>query len=66
MPAHSKYLSTFIGDNTEYILLAHISEENNTEELAYETLVNRFKEDKKKFDNIIIAKQNEETEMITL
>ena len=62
----SKYLSNFIGDNTEYILLAHISEENNTEELAYETLVNRFKEDKKKFDNIIIAKQNEETEMITL
>ncbi len=33
----------FIGDNTHYILLAHLSQDNNTEELAYETLENRLK-----------------------
>lgn len=62
----SKYLSNFIGDNTKYILLAHLSEENNTEILAYETLVNRLNEDKKKVDNIIIAKQDKETDLIVI
>lgn len=62
----SKYLSSFIGDNTKYILLAHLSEENNTEEIAYETLVSRLKDDNRHVDNIIIAKQNKETELITL
>ncbi len=62
----SKYLSTFIGDNTKYILLAHLSEENNTETLAYETLTNRLIEDKKKVDNIIIAKQDKETDLIVI
>lgn len=62
----SKYLSTFIGDDTKYILLAHLSEENNTETLAYETLTNRLIEDKKKVDNIIIAKQDKETDLIVI
>lgn len=62
----SKYLSAFIGDNTKYILLAHLSEENNTETLAYETLTNRLIEDKKKVDNIIIAKQDKETDLIVI
>ena len=62
----SKYLSCFIGDNTKYILLAHLSEENNTEILAYETLTNRLIEDKKIVDNIIIAKQDKETELIVI
>ena len=62
----SKYLSSFIGDNTKYILLAHLSEENNTESLAYDTLISRLKEDKKKVDNIIIAKQDKETELIVI
>ena len=62
----SKYLSSFIGDNTHYILLAHLSQDNNTEELAYETLENRLKEDNKHVDNIIITKQNEETELINV
>ena len=62
----SKYLSSFIGDNTHYILLAHLSQDNNTEELAYETLANRLKEDNKHVDNIIITKQNEETELINV
>lgn len=62
----SKYLSSFIGDKTKYILLAHLSEENNTEELAYETLVRRLNDDNKSVDKIIITKQNKETELITL
>lgn len=62
----SKYLSSFIGDNTSYVLLAHLSEENNTEELAYETLVERLNSDNKHIDNIIIARQDEETELISL
>ena len=62
----SKYLSTFIGDNTKYIMLAHLSEENNTEELAYETLINRLSSDNKQVPDIIILKQDKETELITI
>ena len=62
----AKYLSTFIGDKTKYILLAHLSEENNTKELAYETLKDRLKQENIKINNILIANQNEETEFITI
>lgn len=62
----SKYISSFIGDKTKYVLLAHLSEENNTETLAYETLVNRLNKDNKHVDNIIILKQNKETELICI
>ena len=62
----SKYISSFIGDNTKYVLLAHLSDENNTEALAYETLVNRLNNDNKDIPNIIIAKQDEETELICI
>ena len=41
----AKYLSSFIGNNTKCIILAHLSEDNNTEELAYETLVSRLKKE---------------------
>lgn len=62
----SKYLSSFIGDNTKYILLAHLSHDNNTEEIAYKTLISRLNKDNKHVDNIIITKQNEETELINI
>lgn len=62
----SRYLNSFIGDNTKYILLAHLSDDNNTETLAYETLFNKLKAERKHVDNIIIAKQEKETELITL
>ena len=62
----SKYLSSFIGDKTKYVLLAHLSDENNTEELAYETLINRLSNESKKFPSIIIAKQEKETEFISI
>ena len=62
----AKYLSSFIGKDTKRIILAHLSEENNTEELALDTLKNRLNKEKIVFDNIIIAKQNEKTELMTI
>ena len=62
----AKYLSSFIGNNTKCIILAHLSEDNNTEELAYNTLIERLNDSDTHVDNIIIAKQNEETELVKL
>ena len=60
----SRYLSSFIGDKTDTIILAHLSEENNTSTLAYDTLINRFNSNNQNVKNIIIAKQDEETEEV--
>ena len=60
--ASSLYLSKFIGDKTNYVVLAHLSHENNTEELALNTLKSVLKEYNIEFNNISIAKQNEKTE----
>lgn len=62
----AKYLSKFIGNKTKYILLAHLSEENNTKELAYNTLINRLEKENIQFKNIIITNQNKETDFITI
>ena len=62
----AKYLSKFIGKNTNKIILAHLSEENNTEELALKTLEDRLDKEQIEFKNIIIAKQNEKTELINV
>jgi len=58
----AKYLCKYIGPNTQYIFLAHLSEENNTETLALNTLKNKLQEENIDFNNIIIAKQNEVSE----
>lgn len=62
----AKYLSKFIGKDTKKIILAHLSEENNTEELALKTLKDRLIKENITFDNIITAKQNEKTELINI
>jgi len=62
----AKYLCKFIGDKTKKIILAHLSEENNTQLLAYDTLKDMLIKNKIEFNNIIIAKQNEKTELINL
>lgn len=62
----SRYLCDFVGDKTKYIFLAHLSSENNTSELACETLVNRLNSENKHVDNIIVTKEEEETEMVLL
>ena len=57
------YLSKLIGNNTKHIILAHLSEQNNTEELALVTLNDTLKRKNIDFKNIIIARQNEMTEL---
>ena len=59
----SYYLSKLIGDKTKTIILAHISEQNNTEELALNTLKETLERKNVPFDNIVIARQNEMTEL---
>ncbi len=60
----SRYLSLFVGSDTKYIVLAHLSEENNTCKLAYDTLRERLENSNKNVDKIIIAHQDIETELI--
>lgn len=62
----AKYLANFIGNKTKYVLLAHLSEENNTKELAYNTLTDRLTRENIKVENIIITNQNKETEFINI
>ena len=57
----AKYLQKIIGQNTKYILLAHLSEKNNTEELALNAVKNMINRDD---IEILIAKQDEESMMI--
>jgi len=59
----SGYISKLIGPNTKKILLAHLSEENNTEELALSSVFKVLKENEIEFNNIICAKQKELTEV---
>lgn len=54
------YLKKFIGENTKHIILAHLSEHNNTDELALKTL----KETIEKNIDIRIAHQEVQTELI--
>jgi len=62
----SKYLCEFIGNNTKKIILAHLSEENNTPNLAYDTLKERLTKKNIPFNDILIAKQNENTELMNV
>ena len=57
----AKYLKKIIGDKTKYVLLAHLSEKNNTEEKAIEAMIN---EEIDKYAKILIATQYEMSEML--
>lgn len=58
------YLTKLIGENTHHIILAHLSEQNNTEELALSTLKETLERKNINFKNIKIARQNEMTEFV--
>lgn len=58
------YLSHFIGDETKGIVLAHLSEDNNTKELALSTLKNTLEKEGQHMDHIIIAEQKNRTELL--
>ena len=64
--ASSFYLSKLIGPNTQKVILAHISHENNTPELAMDTLKQTLKDNNIKFENITYAKQHESTEEVKI
>lgn len=57
------YLLEIVGEKTKHIILAHISENNNTEELALNTTKNLLEENGI-YKNIIIAKQYESLDEI--
>lgn len=57
----SYYLSKFVGNKTKYIILAHLSEQNNNPDIARATLKEKLNNDS---INIMIAKQNESTGLI--
>jgi len=59
-----RYLTKVIGDNTEFIFLAHISENNNTYDLALSQIKEELMDSNFDFDNIIVTRQNEETELV--
>ena len=54
----SKYLSNFIGDNTKCVMLAHLSQDNNTPDIAYNTLKERLENNNQNIEKIIILKQD--------
>lgn len=60
------YLSNFIGDNTERIILIHLSEENNKPEVALKTLLDTLEKKGVRIPDIEIAMQRESTELIEL
>ena len=60
------YLSKFIGPNTKEVVLAHISKENNTPEIALDTLKSSLSENNINFNNIIVAKQRERTDCVEI
>lgn len=62
----SEYLATFIGKDTEKIVLIHLSEENNDPEVALKTIQNTFSEKNINFDDITISTQKERTDLVTL
>lgn len=57
------YLSRLIGPDTKKIILAHLSESNNTPTIALETVNNILKENEIDFLNITCAAQHEITEV---
>lgn len=62
----SIYLAKLIGSNTKKIILTHLSQHSNTEEIALETINNTFLEYDVKFNNITCARQKERSEVIEL
>lgn len=60
----SYYLSHFIGRDTECVILAHLSEDNNTSDLALKTLKYTLEKEGQKVEHIIVATQRNRTELL--
>lgn len=60
------YLSNFVGPKTKTIILAHLSDDNNTYDKALSTVSNTLNSKNLNVDNIIIAKQKQRTDFIEI
>lgn len=60
----SMYLCKFIGEETKYVVLAHLSEENNDPEIAISTLRDKLDDYEIEFTNILAASQDTRTELL--
>lgn len=56
----ANYMNKFVGNNTKQVVLIHLSENNNTKELAYNTMKEKLNENIK----ITISSQDKETELL--
>lgn len=61
-----KYLAKVIGRDTKHIFLAHISENNNTYDLALSQVKDELIDVDFDFEKIIVTHQNEETDMVEI
>lgn len=62
----SRYLSKLVGEKTKGIILIHLSEENNNEMIALNTLKSNLIKENKTVDKIVISKQGDRTELIKI
>ena len=62
----ANYLAKFIGRKTKKVFLAHLSEQNNTPEIALNCLKDTLKQKLIDFNNISIAMQDEVSESVTV
>ena len=60
------YLNKIIGENTKYIVLSHLSEQNNTEELAMNCLEDIINSKSKFKPKIFVARQDEISEVLKI
>jgi len=60
------YLARLIGKDTKKVILAHLSEENNTEDKALEVFQNKMIDNNLVFKNVNCAQQNEKSEVIII
>ena len=60
------YLTKLIGNNTKCVILAHLSEQNNTDELALNSLKKSLTKKNIKLNKVLVAHQNELTEKINI
>lgn len=58
------YLTKFIGNNTKKVFLAHLSEENNTPEVALSNLKSTLEAKHILFNNIEVASQKEASQLV--
>lgn len=58
------YVSSIMGNNTKYVVLAHLSEQNNTPILAKEALLNALEKHNQTIEHVLVAEQHQKTELL--